>query len=210
VQAALLEAMEEHQVTVAGKTHKLPDLFMVLATQNPIEQEGTYPLPEAQRDRFLIHVMVRYSSDEDEKKIIRLVRGEEQPAPSSPGSQPPAVIPQKAVFDARAEIHNIAVAEAVEKYIVAIIAATRRPESYGKDLARWISVGASPRGALALDRMSRALAWLKGRDHVLPDDVRAVVLDCLRHRVLLSYEAQADGKTSDDVLTQLVKQVAIA
>ncbi|QDT56550.1 ATPase RavA [Caulifigura coniformis] len=208
VQSSLLEAMEEHHVTVAGKTHKLPELFMVLATQNPIEQEGTYPLPEAQRDRFLIHVMVRYSSDEDERKIMQLVRSEDGSGGSS--GTPPAVIPQQAVFDARKEIHAVAVAESVEKYMVAIIAATRRPEGFGKDLARWITVGASPRGTLALDRMSRALAWFRGKDHVTPDDVRAVALDCLRHRVLLSYEAQADAKSADDVLSQLIKQVAVA
>jgi MoxR-like ATPase len=182
---------------------------MVLATQNPIEQEGTYPLPEAQRDRFLIHVLVRYSSDDDERKVMQLVRSEEQPASKSSAAAA-AIIPQKAVFDARAEIHAVAVAEAVEKYIVAIISATRRPDSFGKDLARWINVGASPRGTLALDKMSRGYAWLKGRDHVIPDDVRAVALDCLRHRVLLSYEAQADGKTADEVLSQLIKQVAVA
>ena len=208
VQAALLEAMEEHQVTVAGKTHALPELFMVLATQNPIEQEGTYPLPEAQRDRFLIHVMVSYSSDDDERKVMQLVRSEEEPAPAS--KTPAAQIPQQAIFDARGEIHRVAVADNIEKYIVALIAATRRPGDFNKEVARWISVGASPRGTLALDRMGRAYAWLKGRDHVIPDDIRAIVLDCLRHRVLLSYEAQADGKSADEVLTQLVKSVAVA
>jgi MoxR-like ATPase len=207
VQAALLEAMEERQVTVAGKTHKLPELFMVLATQNPIEQEGTYPLPEAQRDRFLLHVMVRYPSDPDELKVMRLVRGEE----GQDGRVEDAVrIPQQAIFDARTEIHRVAVAEAVERYMVALIAATRRPEQFGKDLPRWIHVGASPRGTLALDKASRALAWLRGRDHVTPDDVRAIVHDCLRHRIILSYEANADGLSADDVINELVKQVAVA
>jgi len=209
VQAALLEAMEERQVTVAGKTHKLPDLFMVLATQNPIEQEGTYPLPEAQKDRFLLHVLVRQPGDDDELKVMRLVRSEEQPAESASAAPPQPKIPQQAVFDARREIHGVGVTEIVERYIVALVAGTRRPAAFGKDLARWISVGASPRGTLALDRTSRARAWLQGRDYVTPDDVRAVVLDCLRHRVLLSYEAQADGKTADDVLGELVKQVAV-
>ncbi|MES2790475.1 MAG: MoxR family ATPase [Planctomycetota bacterium] len=209
VQSALLEAMEEHQVTVAGKTHKLPDLFIVLATQNPIEQEGTYPLPEAQRDRFLLHVIVHQPGDEEELKVMRLVRGEEQPAEHDAAAALQK-IPQSTVFDARKEIHQIGITEAVEKYIVAIIAATRRPEQFGKDLARWIHIGASPRGTLALDKMSRAHAWLQGRDHVLPDDVRAVVLDCLRHRVLLSYEAQAEGKTADDVIGQIIKLVAVA
>jgi MoxR-like ATPase len=208
VQAAMLEAMEERQVTVAGKTHELPKLFMVLATQNPIEQEGTYPLPEAQRDRFLLHVMVRYPSDPDELQVMRLVRGEE--AAHADGGAKADVIPQQAVFDARAEIHQVVVAEAVERYMVALIAATRRPEQFGKDLQRWIHVGASPRGTLALDRTSRAHAWLSGRDHVTPDDVRAIVHDCLRHRVILSYEANADGVSADDVINEVVKQVAVA
>jgi MoxR-like ATPase len=208
VQAALLEVMEERQVTVAGKTHELPELFMVLATQNPIEQEGTYPLPEAQRDRFLLHIMVRYPSDPDELKVMRLVRGEE--AEPASGAAKTEVIPQQTVFDARAEIHQVAIAEAVERYIVALIAATRRPEPFGKDLQRWIHVGASPRGTLALDKVSRARAWLNGRDHVTPDDVRAVVHDCLRHRIILSYEANADGLSADDVINEVVKQVAVA
>jgi MoxR-like ATPase len=207
VQAALLEAMEERQVTVAGKTHRLPELFMVLATQNPIEQEGTYPLPEAQRDRFLLHIMVRYPSDPDELEVMRLVRGEEDQPPGA--SAKAEVIPQQVVFDARAEIHQVAVAEAVERYIVALISATRRPEQFGKDLQRWIHVGASPRGTLALDKVSRARAWLHGRDHVTPDDVRAMVHDCLRHRLILSYEASADGLSADDVINELVKQVAV-
>jgi MoxR-like ATPase len=207
VQAALLEAMEERQVTVAGKTHKLPELFMVLATQNPIEQEGTYPLPEAQRDRFLLHIMVRYPSDPDELKVMRLVRDEE--TEHAGGATKAEVIPQQAVFGARAEIHQVAVAEAVERYMVALIAATRRPGQFGTDLQRWIHVGASPRGTLALDKVSRAHAWLDGRDHVTPDDVRAIVHDCLRHRILLSYEANADGLSADDVINELVKQVAV-
>jgi MoxR-like ATPase len=208
VQAALLEAMEERQVTVAGKTHRLPELFMVLATQNPIEQEGTYPLPEAQRDRFLLHIMVRYPSDPDELKVMRLVRGEETEHTAGPATTD--VIPQPVVFEARAEIHQVIVAEAVERYIVALIAATRRPEQYGKDLQRWIHVGASPRGTLALDKASRAHAWLNGHDHVTPDNVRAVVHDCLRHRLILSYEANADGLSADEVINEVVKQVAVA
>jgi MoxR-like ATPase len=208
VQAALLEAMEERQVTVAGKTHKLLELFMVLATQNPIEQEGTYPLPEAQRDRFLLYIMVRYPSDPDELKVMRLVRDEE--TEHARGAAKTEVILQQAVFDARAEIHQVAVAEAVERYMVALIAATRRPEQFDKDLQRWIHVGASPRGTLALDKVSRAHAWFDGRDHVTPDDVRAIVHDCLRHRVILSYEANADGLSADDVINELVRQVAVA
>jgi MoxR-like ATPase len=207
VQAALLEAMEERQVTVAGTTHKLPALFMVLATQNPIEQEGTYPLPEAQMDRFLLHLFVTHPSDADEHKILRLVRGEEAETEDAGNHTPVA---QQVVFDARKEVLTVRVAETIEQYIVALISATRSPERYGDDLKRWIHVGASPRGTLALERTSRANAWLQGRDHVLPDDVRAVVHSCLRHRILLSYEANAEGITTDAVIDEIIKQVAVA
>jgi MoxR-like ATPase len=211
VQAALLEAMEERQVTVAGTTHKLPDLFLVMATQNPIEQEGTYPLPEAQMDRFLMKVLIGYPDEAAEKRIIDLVRGEEAAAPAKADAPPPpAGIPQQAIFDARAEIHAIAVADAVETYIADLVFATRYPERYGNDLKRLIQVGASPRGSLALDRCARAHAWLAGRDHVTPDDVRAIVADCLRHRLILSYEANADGLSADDVVKKVVDKVAVA
>jgi len=223
VQAALLEAMEERQVTVAGTTHKLPDLFMVLATQNPIEQEGTYPLPEAQMDRFLLHVFVKHPNDENEQRILRLVRGEEAKESNqskvnseqsggvrNQGSPIEGIVTQQVVFDARREVLAVKVADSIEQYIVALISATRNPDRYGEDLKRWIHVGASPRGTLALDRASRANAWLQGRDHVLPDDVRAVVHSCLRHRILLSYEANAEGITADAVIDEMVKQVAVA
>ncbi len=204
-QAALLEAMEERQVTVAGSTHKLPELFLVLATQNPIEQEGTYPLPEAQMDRFLLHVFVDYSSDDDERRILRLVRGEEAGVDSSGDG----VIPAQAVLDARREVLGVTVTEAVERYMVAIIAATRRPTEYTQSqLSQWIHVGASPRGTLALDRASRAHAWLDGRDAATPDDVRAVAHACLRHRIILSYEAEADGVGKDQVLDEVLSLVA--
>ena len=211
VQAALLEAMEERQVTVAGTTHKLPELFLVMATQNPVEQEGTYPLPEAQMDRFLMHVLIGYPDEEAEGKIIRLVRGEEGASRSggSAGEEAPS-IPQDAVFAARSEIHGIHVSEAVERYIVDIVFGTRYPERHGEPLSKWIQVGASPRGALALDRASRAHAWLNERDHITPDDVRAVVHDCLRHRLMLSYEANAAGVTANQVIDELVKVVAVA
>jgi MoxR-like ATPase len=181
---------------------------MVLATQNPIEQEVTYPLPEAQCDRFLLHIMVRYPSDPDDLNVMRIVRGEETEHTAGPATTD--VIPQPVVFEARAEIHQVIVAEAVERYIDELIAATRRPEQYGKDLQRWIHVGASPRGTLALDKASRAHAWLNGYDHVTPDNVRAVVHDCLRHRLILSYEANADGLSADEVINEVVKQVAVA
>src|SRR5262245_61029391 len=210
VQAALLAAMEERHVTVAGKTHDLPPLFLVMATQNPIEQEGTYPLPEAQMDRFLMHVLIGYPDEKAEGEIIRLVRGEEQPAAPGDAAAPPAPVPQQAVFDARKEIHAVAVAPAVEKYIVDLVFATRYPERYNADLRKWIQIGASPRGGLALDKCSRAYAWLQGRDHVTPDDVRAIVHDCLRHRVALSYEASASGLTAQKVVSEIVKVVAVA
>ncbi|MBW1645535.1 MAG: MoxR family ATPase [Deltaproteobacteria bacterium] len=206
VQSALLEAMEERQVTVAGKTRKLPPLFMVLATQNPIEQEGTYPLPEAQVDRFLLHVRVDYPSDENELEIIRLVRREWQEK-SAPELEPVA---PAAIFAAREEIKEIHSAVEIERYLVALVSATRRPEKYSDQLARWLELGASPRGSLALDRASRVHAWLHGRDYVTPDDVRAVVHDCLRHRLILSYEADADGVTADQVVDEVVRLVAVA
>jgi len=206
VQAALLEAMEERQVTVAGKTHKMEPLFMVLATQNPIEQEGTYPLPEAQMDRFLMHVRVDYSSDEEELEIIRLVRGEM----SGEKQEEQSAISQDVIFAARKEIAKIHSSENVERYIVSLVSATRYPEKYDEQLAQWIEVGASPRGSLALDKCSRVHAWLAGRDHVTPDDIRAVVHDCLRHRLILSYEANAEGMSADKVIDAIIKLVAVA
>ncbi len=206
-QSALLEAMEERQVTIAGKTHTLPELFLVLATQNPIEQEGTYPLPEAQMDRFLLHVFVGYSSDEDERKILRLVRGEDAGTQGKPNDK----IAAQVVFDARKEVLAVQVAEAVEKYIVALVAATRRPADFKESkLSKWIKVGASPRGTLALDRAARSQAWLEGRDSTTPDDVKAVIHACLRHRLILTYEAEAEGITKDNVLDEILKQVAVA
>ena len=207
VQSALLEAMEERQVTVAGKRYKLPDLFMVLATQNPIEQEGTYPLPEAQMDRFLMHVRIGYPSDGDEAKVLRLVRAEQA---QDGKEERPSAIPQQAIFAARREIDAVGSVEAIEAYIVALIAATRRPADFGGKLDGWITIGASPRGSLALDRCSRTHAWLHGRDHVLPADVQAIAHDCLRHRVTLSYEASAQGITKDKVIDEIVAQVAVA
>jgi len=206
VQAALLEAMEERQVTVAGKTHKMPDLFIVMATQNPIEQEGTYPLPEAQMDRFLLHVYIDYGTEEAEASVIRLVRGEE--ASTSTGDQEPVL--QQVVFDARKEINHVQVSDVIEKYIVDLVFATRYPQRYDEKLASWIRMGASPRGAIGLDKCARVHAWLNGRDHVLPDDVRAVVHGVLRHRIALSYEANADGVSSNDVIDEILKQVAVA
>jgi MoxR-like ATPase len=204
-QAALLESMEERQVTVAGKTHKLPDLFLVLATQNPIEQEGTYPLPEAQMDRFLMHVFVGYSTKENERKILRLVRGEDAGVIVETAEK----IPVDAVFQTRKEVLAVQVAETIENYIVTLISATRQPGDYDKDLAKWIKIGASPRGTLALDRASRAHAWMSGADTVTPDNVKAVAHACLRHRLILTYEGDAEGVTKDHVIDRIVALVAV-
>ena len=210
VQAALLEAMEERQVTVAGTTHRMEPLFMVMATQNPVEQEGTYPLPEAQMDRFLMHIMITYPSVEDEVKVIQLVRGEERAATApKAASEAPPVIPQEAVFEARREIVAIHVADAMERYMADLVYATRTPQVYSEDLARWIEIGASPRASLALDKCGRTHAWLAGRDYVDPQDVRAIVHDVLRHRLTLSYEAQGEGVTPDRVVDEIVTQVAL-
>ncbi len=212
VQAALLEAMEERQITVANTTHRLPPLFMVMATQNPVEQEGTYPLPEAQMDRFLMHVFIHYTDDIAEREIVRLVRSEENVSAASAKTadrKTEEPIEQQAVFDARKEVSGVEIPESMEDYIVALVAGTRRPGELSEDLEKYIQVGASPRGSIALDKCSRAYAWLQGRNLVGPDDVRAVVNDCLRHRIMLTYEAQADGLTTDDVIHRLVKLVPV-
>ena len=212
VQSALLEAMEERQVTVAGKTHPLPQLFLVMATQNPIEQEGTYPLPEAQMDRFLMHINVGYPQENSERDIMLLVRGEEESAAvaPTPTSATEKRIQQDVILAARNEIHGLQMASTVEDYIVALIEATRYPERYDKDLRKWIQIGASPRGTIGLDKCSRAYAWLKGRDYVSPNDVQAVAHDVLRHRLLLSYDAQAESVKVDQVINKVIELVAVA
>ena len=204
VQAALLEAMEERQVTVAGKTHRLPDLFLVLATQNPIEQEGTYPLPEAQMDRFLVYVRVPYPSSDHELSILRLVRSER----TGGDAPPPEPVTQDDIFAARREVGAVHVAESVERYMVDLVMASREPARYGADLAKWIQLGASPRATLALDAAARARAWLGGHDFVTPEDVQAVAPACLAHRIHLSYEAEADGKSREDVVDAILQCVA--
>jgi len=224
VQSALLEAMEERQVTVGGRTHVLPHPFLVMATQNPIEQEGTYPLPEAQTDRFLMKVVIGYAGREAEGDIMRLVRSEEgqknqgsaaRPAPAPPAAAAPASAPAPApasaldhLADARRAVHALHVAPAIERYVVDLIQATREPATVGEDVGRWIEVGASPRGTIALDRCSRARAWLQGRDFVGPDDVRSVLHACLRHRLLLSHEALAAGVRADQVVDRIATAVA--
>ncbi|GLK93550.1 MoxR-like ATPase [Achromobacter insolitus] len=205
VQAALLEAMEERQITVAGTTHRMPQLFMVLATQNPIEQEGTYPLPEAQMDRFIMKIVLDYPDADSEKQMLALLRGEARQDAGEPGLR----LTQEALFACRAEVDKVHVSEALDQYLVDLVNATRRPAEHDPDLARWVQVGASPRGAIALDKVARAHAWLSGQDFASPDDVRGVARPVLRHRLHLSYDAVADGITADQVIDKLLDTVAI-
>ncbi len=206
VQSALLEAMAERQISVGQQSYALPDLFLVMATQNPIEQEGTYPLPEAQLDRFLMQVNVGYPDRESELAILRLARQEV----STEVAEPPARLSQASLFAARAEVQNLHLAEAVEHYMVELVMASRDPQQHAPELARWIDYGASPRATIALERCARAHAWLQGRDYVSPDDVQAIAQDVLRHRLLLSFEAEANGQNSDAVIAQLLDKVPVA
>jgi MoxR-like ATPase len=208
VQSALLEAMGERQVTVGSATYALPKLFLVMATQNPIEQEGTYPLPEAQLDRFLLHVRVDYPNALAEAAILALAREQahEALAPSPP---PRRLVSQAHVFAARAEVLQAHLAPQLEEYLVQLTLATRDPAPYGAELARWVAYGASPRGTIALDRCARAHAWLAGRDYVTPEDIHAVAPDVLRHRVLLGYEAEAEGISADRVIATLLERVPL-
>ncbi|EAS46150.1 hypothetical protein GB2207_00770 [marine gamma proteobacterium HTCC2207] len=206
VQSALLEAMAERQVSVGGTTYPLPEMFMVMATQNPIEQEGTYPLPEAQMDRFLMHIMVDYPAPKTERLILELSRSEAlKEAPKTV-----ELLSQETLFAARKEALAVHMAEPVEEYLVQLILATRDVKRYGGDLAKWLDYGASPRATIALDRCSRAMAWLQGRDFVTPDDIRAVAHDVLRHRLILSFEAEASGVTANQVIDTLLESVASA
>ena len=205
VQSALLEAMAERQITVGSVTYTLPQLFLVMATQNPIEQEGTYPLPEAQLDRFLMHVRIGYPSAEHEQAILRLVRGEEQNEPSAIEER----ITQQVIFDARQEILGLYMAEEIEAYLLQIVVATRDSQAYGEDLAKWLQYGASPRASIALDRCARAHAWLAGRDYVTPDDIQAISKDVLRHRLILDYAAEAEGITPDKFISELLSRIAV-
>jgi MoxR-like ATPase len=204
VQSALLEAMEERQITIAGKTYALPPLFMVLATQNPIEQEGTYPLPEAQMDRFLMKISVDYPQAEAELAIIRMLQSEE--------AQPTAIlqkIPQSHIFAARNMIQKMEVSAAVEQYIVDLVMATRLPAKFGDKLARWIDTGSSPRASISLHRACRASAWLDDRNYVDPDDVRSVLHPIMRHRLIMTYDALADHISPDDIIDEIIQQVAV-
>ncbi len=208
VQSALLEAMAERQITVGRATYPLPELFMVMATQNPIEQEGTYPLPEAQLDRFLLQVKVDYPNAAHEKTILRLVREEaKQGGQTIKKTFKP--IEQTTLFAARNAVLNLHLSDALEDYLLQIILATRNPKAYGEDLASWLQYGASPRASIALDRCSRAKAWLAQRDYVAPEDIQEMAFDVLRHRLILSYEAEAEGMTTDDVITILLERIAV-
>ncbi|MBU0479726.1 MAG: AAA family ATPase [Proteobacteria bacterium] len=206
VQSALLEAMAERQVTIGRKSYPLPDLFLVMATQNPIEQEGTYPLPEAQLDRFLMHVSVGYPDAAAERKILDLARQEE----AATGEKFAAVVSQEQIFAARRAIHGIHMAPPVEEYIIQLVMASRYAGRYSEELAGWIEYGGSPRATIALDRCSRALAWLRGRDFVSPGEVQEIIHDVLRHRLILSFEAEANGITRDHVIDSILKHVPVS
>jgi MoxR-like ATPase len=238
VQSALLEAMAERQITVGMKTYALPDLFLVMATQNPIEQEGTYPLPEAQLDRFLMHVRIDYPDPKSEKSILELARDEAiQEAkhklshciargnePDSKTAQDTAqvstttvgpvgdhhnLITQAGLFEARQEVLNVHLAKNLEQYLLEIVLSTRNAKVYGDDLANWVQYGASPRASIALDRCARAHAWLAGRDYVDPQDIQNMAYDVLRHRILVSYEAEAEGITPDRFIETLISRIAV-
>lgn len=207
VQSALLEAMAERQVTIGRKTYPLPDLFFVMATQNPIEQEGTYPLPEAQLDRFIMYVKIDYPDKQSEQRIMELAR--EEARGKAPFTEARPIIDQDCIFAARQQLLNIPFVSTLETYLIELVTATRQPEVYSKDLQRWLRFGASPRATIALDRCSRAHAWLQGRDYVSPEDIQAVAHDVLRHRILLSFEAEAEGISTDHFIDKLLALVPV-
>ena len=206
VQSALLEAMAERQITVGRETYPLPQLYLVMATQNPIEQEGTYPLPEAQLDRFLLHVEITYPEAEEERAILELARQEARQVTEQVEWAP---VTQEVIFAARNEALDTYMAENLEQYLIQLVLASRSPGAYGEDLAQWLQYGASPRATIALDRCARVHAWLNDRDFVGPEDVQAVVYDVLRHRLILNYEAEAEGITTDHVIGELIKRIAV-
>jgi MoxR-like ATPase len=208
VQSALLESMAERQITVGSVTYKLPELFLVMATQNPIEQEGTYPLPEAQLDRFLLHINIDYPDAETEQGILQLARSEARQ--NLQAREPSAVqVTQQSLFTARDEVMDIYMAENLEQYLLQIVLATRSPHLYGDDLTQWLQYGASPRASIALDRCARAHAWLDGRDFVTPEDIQTLAYDVMRHRIILSYEAEAEGVTPDKFISELITRIAV-
>lgn len=210
VQSALLEAMGERQITVGRETYQLPKLFLVMATQNPLEHEGTYPLPEAQLDRFLMHVEITYPEKTQEQKILQLARDEAKaPDKVLTPNQSNYVISAEELFLARDEVLDIYMAENVEQYLLQFVLATRYPKSYGDDLLQWIEYGVSPRGTITLDRCARAHAWLNGRDFVSPEDIQTMVKDVFRHRIIVNYVAEADGITADVVIDNLLERIAV-
>jgi len=209
VQSALLEAMAERQVTVAGKTYPLPKFFMVMATQNPLEQEGTYPLPEAQLDRFMLHIRVDYPDHAQEKEILRLVRNEHNTELAGTQASVKVALSEQELFAARADVMKVYMADNLEDYLIALIMATRNPGAYGDDLKDSLVFGASPRASIALDRAVRAKAWLAGRDFVTPDDIQEVAPSVLRHRIGLSYVAEARGLDKDRLIAELLNRVAV-
>ena len=217
VQSALLEAMAERQITVGSETYLLPEVFLVMATQNPIEQEGTYPLPEAQLDRFLMHVTVSFPNADEEKQILQLTRQEartnreliQSPNQSTKPELSLSSISQEELLEARQAVLNIYLDERLESYLIELVLATRSAERYGDDLAGWIEYGASPRATMALDRCARAYAWLNGRDFVSPEDIQTIAPDVLRHRIILSFEAEAEGITPDRCIAELIGRVAV-
>lgn len=207
VQSALLEAMAERQITIGQKTYLLPELFLVMATQNPIEQEGTYNLPEAQLDRFLMYIKVDYPREETEHAILKLARSEAKKGMKKEPMQP--IVSKETILAVRQEILNVHLSDALENYLVELVIATRNPEPYSGELKNWLRFGASPRATISLDRCARAHAWLDQRDYVTPADIHEVAFDVLRHRILLSFTAEAEGITTDDFISALLKQVAI-
>lgn len=207
VQSALLEAMAEKQISVGSVTHKLPPLFLVMATQNPIEQEGTYPLPEAQLDRFLMHVKIDYPSADAERKILTLARNESMLTGDKEPEAATEKVSLETIFSVRKAILEMHMVGTVEEYIVQLVLATRNGASYSDQLGGWIDYGASPRGTIGLDACARAHAWLNHRDFVTPEDVQAVVHDVLRHRLGLSFEAEAKGVQPDQIINEILNLV---
>ncbi len=208
VQSALLEAMAERTITVGSTTYTLPELFLVMATQNPIEQEGTYPLPEAQLDRFLLHVFVDYPDVAAEKAILELNRNEAK-SNTAESVMPDSQMSQADLFNARQQVLDIYMADNLQDYLLHIVTTTRKPDAYGKDLASWVEYGASPRASIALDRCARAHAWLAGRDFVAPEDIQEMAHDVLRHRIILSFEAEAEGISKDKFIDTLISRIAV-
>ncbi len=209
VQSALLEAMAERQITIGKQSYYLPDLFLVMATQNPIEQEGTYPLPEAQLDRFLLHVMIDYPDVKSEKQILALARQEAKHNTNTKTDLSFKAISQAQLFSARQQTLEVYMAENLEDYLLELVLATRQPDKYHTELSQWIQYGASPRASIALDRCAKVYAWLQQRDYVQPEDIQTIAYDVLRHRIILSYEAQAQAIRADDCITRLLELIAV-